>query len=412
MSRLQRLKQSLFDRRGHRGAHDDDNPTQLDERATDQAEREAAERADREAAERAQREAAEREATEQAERDAADRAALEQAERDAADRAATEQEAQAAAERAAAEQAQREAAEREAAEQQERDAAERAEREAAEQAQRQAAERETAEQEARAAAEQAERDAADQARRQAAEREAAAKAQREAAERQAAEREATDRSAAVQDATPTPQPSAPAAPLPERPAAPLPNEAEFKAWDGGWRGGRIVLDNLAVTANQRLVAAALVEAINAEGPIHLDRLARLVALSFEVRKLSPSRITDIAGVVPKSTVTTEQGSIFWPARVDPLQWASFRGSTDVEVRPTEHIALRELANAMLALVSTQGGMSQSELFGITRRIFGGKRVTANVEARMLAALDEAVRQGRIERNGDTVTAASSSPPEP
>lgn len=198
----------------------------------------------------------------------------------------------------------------------------------------------------------------------------------------------------------------PVPPLPERPAFPLPNESLFQAWDGGWRGGRVVLDNLAVRTNQRLVAAAVIEAINAEGPIHAERLARLVAAAFEVRKLSLTRITDIAAQVPKSTVTTEDRAIFWPARIAPDQWDGFRGSLDAEARPTEHIALRELANALVAVVEAVGEMSPSQLFGTNRRVFGGKRVTPGVEARMALALAEAVAQGRLQRQGDSIRPTS------
>ena len=58
---------------------------------------------------------------------------------------------------------------------------------------------------------------------------------------------------------------------------------------------------------------------------------------------------------------------------------------------------------MIAVVNDQGPLSDAELFGITRRIFGGKRVTANVQTRMTAALDEAERAGRVRRTGGTVS---------
>jgi hypothetical protein len=176
----------------------------------------------------------------------------------------------------------------------------------------------------------------------------------------------------------------------------------LEPWTPGPKGGRIVLDKLDVATNRRLVNAALVEGINAEGPIHIERLARLIAAAFEVRKLSPSRVTDIAAVIAKSTVRTEDGTVCWPARVDPATYEGFRSSPEPEVRPTEHIPRHELANAMRDVLALQGPLPTAELFGITRRIFGGKRVTANVEARMTAALDEAVGEGRLARDGDVV----------
>ncbi len=189
----------------------------------------------------------------------------------------------------------------------------------------------------------------------------------------------------------------------ERPAETLPHETVLTPWNPGSRGGRIVLDKLDLATNRRQVNAALVEGINAEGPIHIERLARLIAAAFDVRKLSPSRITDIAAVIAKSTVTTEDGTICWPARMDPTTYDSFRSSPEPELRPTEHIARHELANAMRDIVGLKGPTPTADLFGITRRVFGGKRVTANVAARMTAALEEAVSEGLLRTDGQTVS---------
>jgi hypothetical protein len=136
-----------------------------------------------------------------------------------------------------------------------------------------------------------------------------------------------------------------------------------------------VLNNLQLANNKRLVTAALVEAINAEGPIHVDRLARSVAAAFEVRKVSPARVTDMAALIPKSVVRSENGSVAWPARQQPETWTGFRSSDNNEPRPSEHLPLREIGNAMVSIVTANGPTAPLELLGITRRIFGGKRLT-------------------------------------
>ena len=360
-------------------------------------EREAGEQAARDAADQAARDQAEREAAEEQARAAADAAAheaAEQAQREAEARALRE-----ADERVARDRAEREAAEQAAREQAEQEALAAAAREEAERAQREAAERAEQERVVREAAEQVARDAAE---RQIAERlthEAAEQAAREQAEREAAERAA---SAPVEQAHPTPRPSTD---IPDRPTEPLPGESAFEAWDGGWRGGRIVLDNLSTTANKRLVSAALVEGINGEGPVHVDRLVRLVCASFETRKVTAARSTELAALIPKSTQTTEDGAVLWPARLNPTDWTGFRGAVDAEPRPSEHIPLRELANAMVAVLDANGPMSRDELFGVTRRLFGGKRVTPGVEARFGAALDEAVDQQRLAVDGEQLRPA-------
>jgi len=148
-----------------------------------------------------------------------------------------------------------------------------------------------------------------------------------------------------------------------------------------------------------------VEGINGEGPVHIDRLTRLVCAAFETRKVTAARGTELAALIPKSTQASEDGAVLWPARRSPTEWEGFRGAVDTEPRASEHIPLRELANAMVAVLGVRGPMSRTELFGVTRRVFGGKRVTPAVEARFAAALDDAARHHRLTVDGDGVATA-------
>ena len=255
---------------------------------------------------------------------------------------------------------------------------------------------------ARESAEQAEREAAELAEREAADRHAAELEQREAPEEQA-EAQAEPEIEAVPEAptpeapaseTGAPDTSAPDTGGAERPDVTLTDETEFEPWAHGSRGARIVLDKLDVATNRRLVTAATVEAINAEGPIHVERLARLVAASFELRKLTAGRISDIASLIPKSKVSTEDGTFFGPVRLDSSTWRGFRSAAS-ESRPKEHVSLHEIVNAVAAIIEHTGPMPEHTAFQMTRKVFGGKRVTPGIEARMRLAVDEGVQQGRL-----------------
>src|SRR5690606_3152909 len=65
-------------------------------------------------------------------------------------------------------------------------------------------------------------------------------------------------------------------PLPSRASSSLPGESPFTPWISGYLGNRYVLDRLPAPAAADQVRRALHAAIRAEGPVHLDRLAKLV----------------------------------------------------------------------------------------------------------------------------------------
>ena len=54
-------------------------------------------------------------------------------------------------------------------------------------------------------------------------------------------------------------------------------------------GTRDVLDNLRSPLTARRVQRALVDVVDIEGPVHGDRLARLVAAGFDLSRVAVSR---------------------------------------------------------------------------------------------------------------------------
>jgi hypothetical protein len=182
----------------------------------------------------------------------------------------------------------------------------------------------------------------------------------------------------------------------------LAGEVDFVAWTPEVIGTRDTLDRLRSGNDRDVVLRLIRAAVNEEGPIHRERLARAVAGAFGLNRLSPARIADIVNLIPPTFATDEGGLFVWPDDRKPGEWNSFRRSEDYASRPVEDIALREIGNAMVSLCAAAGGMPVDELLREALKVFGGKRVTTAIAARLTAALDLAVAQGGLKNQGDFV----------
>lgn len=142
------------------------------------------------------------------------------------------------------------------------------------------------------------------------------------------------------------------------------------------------------------------EALACEGPIELDRLAKLVALRLGFNRLHKTRGNIIKRRVPKKQVRTNRlGKFVWPEGINPDAYTEFRRSPD-GLRAIEEIAPEELGNAMNHLAREANSVGQDELLRTTAELFGIKRMTGNVTRHLEAACAEAVDSGRLTLNED------------
>ncbi|MCU1613304.1 MAG: putative ATP-dependent helicase, partial [Frankiales bacterium] len=105
----------------------------------------------------------------------------------------------------------------------------------------------------------------------------------------------------------------PVAPRPAPGKTTLDGEATFAPWTPKTAGDRSVLDGLPATASARVVRRVLAAGVKAEGPIHVDRLARLAAAAFGVTRVTESRKAALLSVLPPSAV---DGEYLWPDSLD------------------------------------------------------------------------------------------------
>jgi hypothetical protein len=202
---------------------------------------------------------------------------------------------------------------------------------------------------------------------------------------------------------PTPEAPPPAGTLGSSagvPSAQLAGETLFLAWQPAPAGPRELVDNADQPDAAHRVWEVLVAGIEAEAPIHRDRLVRLAATAFDTHRLTADRRTAIAACLPPGLPPDPDGEPFlWPLGLDPLTWDGFRRSADDE-RPIDAISLTEWGNAIVALCRAGAGMTADQLRLATIRVFGFARRTPERDARVDAAAATMIERGRLRRDDD------------
>jgi hypothetical protein len=178
---------------------------------------------------------------------------------------------------------------------------------------------------------------------------------------------------------------------PARPAA-LDGETQFVAWIPKVAGEKSVLDELPAAKAARAVRRVLTAGVKAEGPIHVDRLAKLTVGAFGLNRASEARKAMLLSLLPPSAVVDDY---LWPEGASPEEWTGFRRQMSSTDRPLDHVAREEIANAMVALCRASAGMRRDELLTQAAAVFGYKRRTQTVTPLLEAGLACALDRGRL-----------------
>lgn len=175
------------------------------------------------------------------------------------------------------------------------------------------------------------------------------------------------------------------------------NLVDFSAWMPIVVGDISVLDDIHTPYSKSKVRKVVESIIEAEGPVHRDRLAKLVAGAFSLGKVAESRRVAIQRVVPSEYVQENDRDFYWPIGIDPTTWRTARTSNKGEGRPPAEISLVEIGNAMAIVAEQSGGISEDDLKRDALALFGGSRVTQAIGARLSDALDRALTMGTLKK---------------
>ena len=179
----------------------------------------------------------------------------------------------------------------------------------------------------------------------------------------------------------------------------LPNETPFCPWSPTETQGREVLNALPAAWAVTAVRSAVEDVVRAEGPVHEARLAKLVASAFGLTRVSAGRASTILRTVPSAMRTDDREPFLWPVGLSPRQWQGFRRASEDSPRPLEEVSLVEIGSAMVALCISSAGMQREELLREALAVFGGRRLTPSIRARLDEALLAARHSQRLEDDG-------------
>ncbi|MFK5646802.1 DUF3320 domain-containing protein [Ornithinimicrobium sp. LYQ121] len=179
----------------------------------------------------------------------------------------------------------------------------------------------------------------------------------------------------------------------------LEGEEAFVPCAPGWRGPRAVLDGLPSRTSQTRVEEVIKEILRKEGPIHEQRLAKLVAAAFELTRVNADRAASILRCAPAGSRSPLEKAVLRDTAARGDAWEGFRRDESGE-RDIAHVPLLEMANAMRALCRGTGGLDEAELLRETLRVFGYTRMTPRVVGRMTEGLQAAVTRGAISKGLD------------
>jgi hypothetical protein len=168
------------------------------------------------------------------------------------------------------------------------------------------------------------------------------------------------------------------------------SRAGYKPWAIENFGTIDVLDNLQSRRSVAAVREAMQSIVEAEGPVHIDRLAKLTCAAFNLNKVNSQRMNSVLRLLDRNAHQRDADGFVWDATIERAAWEEFRPNGPDVVRKPEHISVVEIRNAMVEIVRLSGGISVEELHRDTIRVFGGKRLTAGVTARLNEALQYGV----------------------
>ncbi|MCC2314204.1 DUF4011 domain-containing protein [Cellulomonas xiejunii] len=186
--------------------------------------------------------------------------------------------------------------------------------------------------------------------------------------------------------------------LPAVPVRRHPAVRDYEEWSPGVLGTVSTLNRLPDARAAAEVRAAVVDAITTEGPIHPDRLAKIVAGAYGLGRVGEERKAAIRRLVPAESQPAGD-DFYWPAGVEPRTWFEVRRAADGTSRPVDEVSLVEIANALRVAAEETGGASADELTRRALQMFGGRRVTEAIGKRLDAGLALALAWGRVQVRG-------------
>ena len=181
----------------------------------------------------------------------------------------------------------------------------------------------------------------------------------------------------------------------------------FEPWDIVVTGNVETLDNLPKKTAKESVRATIEEIVNLEGPIHRDRLTKLVGYTYGLGKVHEARAKKIVSQINGSACVTDKEKFVWPADTDPSEWKIYRTSSIGDTRVFTPVSPLEIGNAAADILKRNGAMPANELRRLVLKTFGRLKATKAPSAHFENALTAATVRGLVSITNGTVSLVES-----
>ena len=145
--------------------------------------------------------------------------------------------------------------------------------------------------------------------------------------------------------------------------------------------------------------------IEQEAPIDEWLLIKRVINSFGIQKAGVHVRKKMFEILDQMALNVEEefdNAIYWKDRQKPRKYRSYRvfGRDDESKRDVTHVPIREMANAVYAMIKENPGLDEESLARITAAKMGYTRMGSNVTQSLNRAIKMAVETYHIDkRNG-------------
>lgn len=156
------------------------------------------------------------------------------------------------------------------------------------------------------------------------------------------------------------------------------------------------------SSGKKLVSEQLNDIIEAESPILMDRLLKVLATRFNINRLHSTRKSSLQSYVPRAQqeIAPNGDCIVWSLTNPEKKFKGYRVPEFPQQRDIADVPYPELLNAMLAITEKSHAISEDDLLRETAREFGVTRLASRVRPRLEGVLGSALKTGLLEyQNG-------------
>lgn len=170
---------------------------------------------------------------------------------------------------------------------------------------------------------------------------------------------------------------------------------EFEPWNVVVTGSVETLDNLPKKAAKESVRATIEEIVDFEGPIHVNRLTKIVGYTYGLGKVHENRAKRIKAQIKAATCLTDSDGFVWASDVVQQQWLIHRRNSIGTDRSFLEISPREVSNGASERLRVLGPMGGVELRRATLKLFGRSKSTQKYVVHFDKALQLGLSEGDI-----------------